>query len=94
MKGALPHARLNTLAKYDIDLSKAPINSRLLQMAEKIEHKAGKSATKVLSSTDKRASKVLSMDRINQLAQPKRTVERPTTSTLMVRWTPFVTLFT
>ncbi|KAG2186440.1 hypothetical protein INT43_002878 [Umbelopsis isabellina] len=83
MKGALPHARLNTLAKYEIDLSKAPINSRLLQMAEKIEHKAGKSATKVLASTDKRASKVLSMDRINQLAQPKRMVERPASSNLM-----------
>ncbi|KAJ2962395.1 hypothetical protein NQZ79_g2472 [Umbelopsis isabellina] len=83
MKGALPHARLNTLAKYEIDLSKAPINSRLLQMAEKAEHKAGKSATKVLGSTDKRASKALSMDRINQLAQPKRTVERSAASTLM-----------
>ncbi|KAM3589349.1 hypothetical protein VKS41_000216 [Umbelopsis sp. WA50703] len=53
-------------------------------MAEKSENKAGKQSNKGLSSGEKRTSKAISMDRINQLAQPKRAAERPATSSLML----------
>ncbi|KAH8556112.1 hypothetical protein BGW37DRAFT_816 [Umbelopsis sp. PMI_123] len=77
MKTSLPHARLTTLAKYDIDVPAVPLKSRLLQMAEKADSKQGKpTVSKALASSEKRTSQALSMERINRLAQPKRIAER------------------
>jgi hypothetical protein len=75
MKSSLPHARLHTLAKYEIEISKMPLNSRLLQMAEKAtDPKLGRSVSKTMS--EKRTSSNISMERINRLAQPKRIQEK------------------
>ncbi|KAI8575537.1 hypothetical protein K450DRAFT_261405 [Umbelopsis ramanniana AG] len=78
MKSSLPHARLTTLAKYEIDVSAVPLKSRFLQMAEKADAKQGKpSLSKGLPPSEKRTSQALSMERINRLAQPKRTFDKP-----------------
>ncbi|CAO3690453.1 unnamed protein product [Umbelopsis vinacea] len=79
MKSSLPHARLATLAKYDIDVSSAPLKSRLLQMAEKTDSNIGKpviSVSKALTTSESRTSRNISMERINRLAQPKHTVTK------------------
>jgi hypothetical protein len=79
MKSSLPHARLATLAKYDIDVSSAPLKSRLLQMAEKTDCNIGKpviSVSKALTTSETRTSRNISMERINRLAQPKHTVTK------------------
>lgn len=81
MKSSLPHARLTTLAKYEIDVSTVPLKSRFLQMAEKADARYGKpSLSKNLPPSEKRTSQALSIERLNRLAQPKRTYEKSTDS--------------